>query len=43
MSMKGLLIPHCDQLIATERFGHLETPPQLLTLTERFGTIGVCR
>src|SRR6266478_8466347 len=28
---------------ATERFGHLETPLQLLTLTERFGTIGLCR
>jgi hypothetical protein len=26
----------------TERFGYLETPPQLLTLTERFGTIGLC-
>jgi hypothetical protein len=41
--LKGLQIPYCDQLIVTERFGYLETPPQLLTLTERFGTIGLCR
>src|SRR5260370_14672505 len=42
-SLNGCQIPRRDQLIATERFGHLETPPQLLRLTDRFGTIGLCR
>src|SRR5258708_23025462 len=42
-SLNGCQIPRRDQLIATERFGHLEAPPQLLRLTERFGTIGLCR
>src|SRR5882672_1211317 len=37
-SLDGCQIPNYDQLIVTERFGHLETPPPLSTLTERFGT-----